>query len=155
MTGTRPRLRALREERSWTQQDVADQVSRLAWLRSRERVGINADMVAKWERGDKRPSPRYRALLCLLYVALQAYQVLERRYRQALSPQAPASEQRQTAEGLLRAFAGYGLLIHRVCVGRVVHATRLTSRQRHILNQLSLPTPAQTLARRLHPVPSG
>src|SRR5216683_3574317 len=67
MTGTRPRLRVLREERGWTQQDVADQVSRLAWLRSRERVGINADMVAKWERGDKRPSPRYRALLCLLY----------------------------------------------------------------------------------------
>lgn len=30
MTGTRPRLKALREERGWTQQDVADQVSRLA-----------------------------------------------------------------------------------------------------------------------------
>ena len=59
----------LREERGWTQQDVADQVARLAWLRHRERAGVNADMVAKWERGEKRPSPRYRDLLCLLFGA--------------------------------------------------------------------------------------
>jgi transcriptional regulator with XRE-family HTH domain/tetratricopeptide (TPR) repeat protein len=67
MTTTAPRVRALREERGWTQQDVADQLSRLAWLRRRERVGVNADMVAKWERGEKRPSPRYRELLSLLF----------------------------------------------------------------------------------------
>ena len=63
----RPQLKALREERGWTQQDVADQISRLAWLRRHERVGVNADMVAKWERGEKRPSPRYRELLSLLF----------------------------------------------------------------------------------------
>ena len=67
MTSTRPRLKELREERGWTQQDVADQVARLAWLRRHERAGVNADMVAKWERGEKRPSPRYRELLCLLF----------------------------------------------------------------------------------------
>src|ERR1017187_8389847 len=67
MTTTRPRRRGLREERGWTQQEVADQISRLAWLRRREQVGVNADMVAKWERGEKRPSPRYRDLLCLLF----------------------------------------------------------------------------------------
>jgi transcriptional regulator with XRE-family HTH domain len=67
MTTTRPRLRALREERGWTQQEVADQISRLAWLRRHEHVGVNPDMVAKWERGEKRPSPRYRDLLCLLF----------------------------------------------------------------------------------------
>ncbi|MGI8448220.1 MAG: helix-turn-helix domain-containing protein [Streptosporangiaceae bacterium] len=67
MTTPRPRLRALREEHGWTQQDVADQLARLAWLRRRERVGVNADMIAKWERGEKRPSPRYRDLLCLLF----------------------------------------------------------------------------------------
>src|SRR6185437_14025481 len=65
--GTRPRLKALREERGWTQQDVAEQVSRLAWLRHHEHVGINADMVAKWERGNKRPRLRYRELLCLVF----------------------------------------------------------------------------------------
>jgi hypothetical protein len=67
MTTTRSRLRALREERGWTQLEVADQIARLAWLRRHERVGVNADMVAKWERGDKKPSARYRDLLCLLY----------------------------------------------------------------------------------------
>src|SRR5258708_28183452 len=66
MTSTRLRRRAFSEERGWTQQEVADQVARLAWLRRREHVGVNADMVAKWERGEKRPSPRYRELLCLL-----------------------------------------------------------------------------------------
>ena len=69
MTTTRPRLRPLREDRGWTQQEVAEQLARLAWLRHREHVGVNADMVAKWERGEKRPSPRYRELLCLLFGA--------------------------------------------------------------------------------------
>src|SRR5690242_4593239 len=63
----RPRLRQLREERGWTQQDVADQLIRLAWLHNRERVGVNADMVAKWERGAKGVSTRYRDLMCLLF----------------------------------------------------------------------------------------
>src|SRR5215471_11653500 len=69
MTSTRPRprLRALRDERGWTQQEVAEQVSRLAWLRRHEHVGVNPDMVSKWERGEKQPTPRYRELLCLLF----------------------------------------------------------------------------------------
>src|ERR1700683_4806892 len=67
MTSTPPRLRALRRERDWTQQDVAEQLSKLAWLRDQARVAVNADMVAKWERGDKRPSAPYRRLLCLLF----------------------------------------------------------------------------------------
>ena len=67
MTSTPPRLRALRNERGMTQQDVAEQLAKLAWLRHQERVAVNADMVAKWERGDKRPSAPYRKLLCLLF----------------------------------------------------------------------------------------
>ena len=70
MTDQQPkanRLRELREDRGWTQQETADQLARLAWLRNRERVGVNADMVAKWERGAKQPSKPYRELLCLLF----------------------------------------------------------------------------------------
>jgi transposase len=98
---------------------------------------------------------RVEALVTLLQIALQAYQVLERRYRQTVSEEAPASEQRMTAETLLRQFRVYGCIVTSEKVGRVIHATRLTSRQRQILNQLSLPTPAQTLRRILHPVPTG
>jgi transposase len=98
---------------------------------------------------------RVEALVSLLQLALQAYQVLERRYRQTVADDAPVSEQRMTAETLLRHFRGYGLIVVRHQLGRVVHASRLTSRQRQILHQLSLPTPAQTLARILHPIPTG
>jgi hypothetical protein len=98
---------------------------------------------------------RVEALVTLLQMALQAYQVLERRYRQTVPEEAPASEQRLTAETLLRQFRVYGCIVTSEKVGRVIHATRLTSRQRQILNQLSLPTPAQTLRRKLQPVPTG
>jgi Domain of unknown function (DUF4277) len=98
---------------------------------------------------------RVEALVSLLQIALQTYQVLERRYRQTVPEGAPASEQRMTAEGLLRQFRVYGCIVTRETVGRVIHATRVTSRQRQILSQLSFPTPAQTLRRILHPVPTG
>lgn len=65
----RPRLRDYRERRGLTQQQVADELMRLAWLRHGKRVGVNADMVSKWERGDKRPSPLYRDLFCMLFRA--------------------------------------------------------------------------------------
>jgi transcriptional regulator with XRE-family HTH domain len=67
MTSTPPQLRALREERGWTQQYVADQVSRMAWLRRHKHVGVNADMISKWERGEKRPTAPYRELLSLVF----------------------------------------------------------------------------------------
>lgn len=68
----RPRLRDFRERRDLTQQQVADELVRLAWLRDGRRVGVNADMVSKWERGDKRPSPMYRDLYCMLFRATAA-----------------------------------------------------------------------------------
>src|SRR5260221_12402716 len=67
MTSPQLPLKALREQRGWTQKEVADQVSRMAWLRRHERVGGNGDIIAKWERGDKKPSPRYRELLSLVF----------------------------------------------------------------------------------------
>ena len=64
----RPRLRELRLARGWTQQDVADRLVKLAWMRKpRKNVGCNADMVAKWENGRKGISPLYRELLAKLY----------------------------------------------------------------------------------------
>ena len=64
----RPVLRHLRNARGWTQQDVADRLVKLAWMRKpRKNVGCNADMVAKWENGRKGVSPLYRELLAKLY----------------------------------------------------------------------------------------
>lgn len=67
------RLREFREGRGLTQQDVADEVSKLAWFRNGVRVGVNADVVSKWERGLKRPSTLYRDLLCLRYETPDAH----------------------------------------------------------------------------------
>jgi hypothetical protein len=98
---------------------------------------------------------RVEALVCLLQIALQIYQVLERLYRQSVPAGAPQREQRMTTEQLLRAFQVYGLLAQEMACGRVVHTTRLSSRQRQVLDHLHFPTPAQTLERFLLPEPSG
>ena len=97
---------------------------------------------------------RVEALVCLMQVALTAYQLLERLYRQSVPADATVPEKRMTAESLLRQFRVYGLICRQQPVGRVVYASRLTSRQRQILNQLGFATPAQILARKLRPPPT-
>jgi transposase len=98
---------------------------------------------------------RVEALVCLLSVALTAYQLLERFYRQSVPGDADATEWQRTTESLLRAFRGYGLIERRTRLGRVVHATRLTAEQARVLRQLHFPTPAQLLAQVLAPLPLG
>jgi hypothetical protein len=61
---------------------------------------------------------------------------------------APA-ERHCSTETILRAFASYTLDIEQQALGRVVYTTRLTMRQRQILQRLHFPTPAQLLSRTL------
>jgi len=96
---------------------------------------------------------RVEALVCLMQLALTAYQLLERFYRQSVPEGSAEAEQRLTAESLLRAFRGYGLLQRRTRFGRVLQATRLNERQQPILRQLGFPTPTQLLAQVLPPLP--
>src|SRR5262245_61539 len=63
----RPQLRKYRLQLGWTQQEIADRLAHLVWMKHRERVAVNADMIAKWERGAKGISPRYRDLFCELF----------------------------------------------------------------------------------------
>jgi transposase len=98
---------------------------------------------------------RVEALVCLLHIALQTHQLLERLYRQRVPENEPVSERRCTADTLLRAFQVYGILVRRCAHGRAISATAPTDRQRQILQRLGLPTPAQTLARTLSPEPTG
>lgn len=62
-------LRPYREQRGLTQAQVAQEVSQLAWYRHRQHVGVNADMVSKWERRAKAVSGFYQELLCELFGA--------------------------------------------------------------------------------------
>jgi hypothetical protein len=98
---------------------------------------------------------RVEALVCLLQLALQAYQVLERLYRQRVPADALPAEQRMTSEQLLRIFQVYGLLVQHGIYGRVIHVTRLSNRQSQVLARLQFPTPTQLIDHLLMPIPSG
>jgi hypothetical protein len=98
---------------------------------------------------------RVEALVCLLQLALQAHQVLERLYRSSVPANAAQTEKRLTAEILLDRFSSYCLHVQRSTFGRVVAATIMGSRRRRTLDQLSFPTPAQTLTKLLPPVPES
>jgi transposase len=92
---------------------------------------------------------RVEALVFLMMIALTAYFLLQRMYRQSLPAKASTPERRTTTQTLLRAFSSYMLLIHHRRLGREVQATRLTTRQREILQRLGFHTPAQILSRQL------
>ena len=92
---------------------------------------------------------RVEALVFLMLAVLMLYYLLQRLYRQSVPEDAPQNEQRTTAATVLKAFSSYCLLIHRTRLGREVQPTRLTTRQRAILQQLGFATPAQILSQRL------
>jgi transposase len=97
---------------------------------------------------------RVEALVSLLQIALQVYQMLERLYRQSVPAKAPVQEKRTTAEKLLKVFDVHGVLTEETPLGRVVYATAPSSRQRKILTHLKLPTLAKYLAACLPAVPT-
>jgi len=92
---------------------------------------------------------RVEALVFLMMIALTTYFLLQRMYRKSLPAKVSPHERRATAQILLRAFSNYMLLIHRTRLGREVQTTRLTTRQREILQRLGFDTPAQILFRQL------
>ena len=59
-------LRYQRLLRGWSLKQVVDQLCQLC-VEDEDIPGITADMVGKWERGERRPSRYYQGKLCLLY----------------------------------------------------------------------------------------
>ena len=96
---------------------------------------------------------RVEALVFLMMITLTLYFLIQRIYRQNVSEDAPLKERRTTTQTILRAFNTYTLIIHPTRLGREVQPTRLTTRQRQILQQLGFHTPAQILSRRLPRAP--
>jgi Domain of unknown function (DUF4277) len=92
---------------------------------------------------------RVEALVYLLKIALTAYHLVQRLYRQAVPDDALVADKRMTTESILRAFRVCPLVKEATPLGCVVHPLQLSQRQRRILALLNFPTPAQTIARRL------
>ena len=77
------------------------------------------------------------------------YYLIQRTYRASLPDDAPSKELHITTQTLLGELRNDTLLIHHQRPGREVNPTRLTTRQKEILQRLNLPTPAQFLSRLL------
>ncbi|HKA08958.1 MAG TPA: helix-turn-helix transcriptional regulator [Candidatus Dormibacteraeota bacterium] len=60
-------LRYHRRLNAWTLEDVAERLHRLVEHSGSGELGVDAHMVGRWERGVRRPTPRYVALLCELF----------------------------------------------------------------------------------------
>src|SRR3982074_2794386 len=60
-----PKLRAARQARGWTEDDLAVAVLDLAESLGEPEPKINGSQVSKWERGDRNPGLYYRARLCV------------------------------------------------------------------------------------------
>lgn len=101
---------------------------------------------------------RVEALAYLLKIALTAYHLIQRVYRQTVANDAavPRAEKRLTSENILRAFRHCHLYIEPSRLGQVVHVSSLTKRQRLLLSRLGFNSPAQNFSRRLprHPPPT-
>lgn len=61
------RLRLQRRLRGWSQEDVAAGLHRIAASLGEPELGVDATMVSRWERGTRKPRPRYVRLLCHLF----------------------------------------------------------------------------------------
>lgn len=60
-------LRRQRMLRGWTLDDVAERLHRVAAASGGPEPGVDAHMIGRWERGVRRPTPRYVAMLCELF----------------------------------------------------------------------------------------
>lgn len=60
-------LRRQRMLRGWTLDDVAERLHHLVAASGGPEPGVDAHMIGRWERGVRRPTPRYVALLCELF----------------------------------------------------------------------------------------
>jgi transposase len=96
---------------------------------------------------------RVEALVFLMIIALNAYFLLQRMYRQSVPANASVRERRTTTQTLLGAFSRYMLIINHTRLGREIQTTRLSTRQREILQRLGFDTPAQVLYRQLPRAP--
>ena len=86
-------------------------------------------------------------------ITLTLYFLIQRIYRAGVAEDASTKGHRTTTQTILRAFNTYMLIIHRTRLGRQVQPTRLTTRQRSILQRLGFDTPSQILSRRLPRAP--
>src|SRR6266567_3802769 len=61
------RIREQREQRGWTQEQLAEEIDQLCNDNVRRRGLIDRKMISKWECGKHPPSKYYQSKLCTLF----------------------------------------------------------------------------------------
>ncbi len=86
---------------------------------------MNADMIAKWERGEKNPSTRYRELLCLLYGATPEYLGIARVTKNRTSPSPQPASPAVSERSLVDALGGAAAILDQVGTAGGILAPRM------------------------------
>lgn len=63
------RLTWQRLQRGWSREELVEQIKRSMKQADEAEPGLNADIVRRWETGDRKPEPRYRKHLVLVFGA--------------------------------------------------------------------------------------
>jgi transcriptional regulator with XRE-family HTH domain len=126
-------LQGHRRRLDLTQEQVAEELVRLAWEHHGVRVGADGQMVSKWERGEKRPSRLYRQLLCLLYCT--THEQLGFRHSASIMEDGGHDELGQLSDALEGGLNRRDLIRNAATLGTVVLAP---------LDWISQPTPKST-----------
>jgi transcriptional regulator with XRE-family HTH domain len=56
-----------RTQRRWTQQRVAEELTKLHLEQTGKEHQVSEEMIGRWERGDQKVSSHYRKLVCKLF----------------------------------------------------------------------------------------
>jgi transcriptional regulator with XRE-family HTH domain len=119
-----------RERRGWSQEDAAREAEKVAGRLGRPDLVFTGAQFGRWERGESRPRPPLRRVVCVLYDAsAEALGLLE---------EGVGTANRRTAIKAITVMGGLGALGTRRLLSDAADAAVAASRKRAILDPMRL-----------------
>ena len=119
-----------RERRGWSQDDAAREANKVADRLGQPDLIFTAAQFGRWERGESRPRPPLRRVVCELYGAsAEALGLLD---------QGDSAANRRTAIKAITAIGGLGILAGRRLLTDAAEAAVAASRKRAQVNPMTL-----------------
>jgi transcriptional regulator with XRE-family HTH domain len=119
-----------RERRGWSQDDAAREANKVADRLGQPDLIFTAAQFGRWERGESRPRPPLRRVVCELYGAsAEALGLLD---------QGDSAANRRTAIKAITAIGGLGVLAGRQLLTDAAEAAVAASRKRAQVNPMTL-----------------
>ena len=119
-----------RERRGWSQEDAAREAEKVAGRLGRPDLVFTGAQFGRWERGESRPRPPLRRVVCVLYDAsAEALGLLE---------EGVGTANRRTAIKAITVMGGLGALGTRRLLSDAADAAAAASRKRANLDPMTL-----------------